>query len=257
MRAHWKTLLVTAILPLNTLAAPAPAAQTCPAGEHWVQAHHRNGYIRGDGVAVSATDVVAHCHPNPPTYSVWKDKLLNGLPPGWELKSEKSKPWTIAERERILEALALLPPALLNLPIKGIYRGVRSSLDNANPASGNAGAIVIYDPAFMDKENLSRILAHELAHEEYRQLSDADRRNYSETAQWKTRQTPSGKQILVPMRESFSEEDRLESPGEDFSNNIEHHLYKPDALNSANPQISNWIRERYGDKFKVGGGRNP
>lgn len=50
-----------------------------------------------------------------------------------------------------------------------IYR-MEKSKDGTNPASSAKGIVVLYDSAFNEKNILSRILAHEFAHEIYQGL---------------------------------------------------------------------------------------
>ncbi len=257
-KAIYSALL--AILTVNSIAMPEALAEPrsspkCPHGQHWVRAHHRKAYTRTDGVTFSASDVSAHCHPDPAGYSFWKDKILSGLPNGWRQRSEVAKQWSPDEKERTLEALAVLPPTLYANSLKGIYRLSKSSLDNLNPASGQPGVIALYDQAFQSKQELARVLAHELAHEAYRQLSDDEATSYGKVAQWTVVSTPSGNQIAVPLRENFSEDDGKENPNEDFSNNIEHFLFSPVGLQSKNPDIYRWLQKKYGDSFKLGDGR--
>ena len=53
------------------------------------------------------------------------------------------------------------------------------------------------------------------------------------------------------MREFYVEDDGKEGPDEDFSNNIEYYLFKPDQLRSKSPKVYEWIRKRYGDSFRI------
>ena len=153
-------------------------AEPCQKGQHWVRAHYRKGYIRADGVNVSATSVVAHCQDNPPSNQNWQVKLATGLPHAWQQGGERTVEWTLEQKERVLDALSPLPQVLLNTAIEGIYRLKTSKIDVDNPAAGFNGQIAIYDPAFSTRQNLSRVMAHEIAHEMYRQFSFADRTEY-------------------------------------------------------------------------------
>ena len=53
------------------------------------------------------------------------------------------------------------------------------------------------------------------------------------------------------MREFYVENDGKEGPAEDFSNNIEHYLFQPEQLKIKSPKVYEWIRQRYGDSFKI------
>ena len=168
-------------------------------------------------------------------------------------KKEKAKAWTDSEIERVLEALAVLPDALLNSGVSGIFR-MQSFLDYpANPAANHDHAIVLYDEAFKTKQNLARILSHEFAHVLYQNIYGEDHGvSYADAADWMARKTSSKAIILIPNRDGFVEEDGKESPNEDFSNNIEYFLFKPSDLKSKTPKVYQWIAKRYGDKFKLG-----
>lgn len=146
--------------------------QTCGKGQHWVRPYHRSAYVRADGTHFSASNVVGHCQSNPPGFDFWNSKKKNGLPPGWEHPQEKPKNWNEEDWKRVLEALSELPEALWVPTIDGLYR-LDKSVFHPNPSSGEPGNIALYDPAFDSKEKLSKILAHELAHEYYRNMTDS------------------------------------------------------------------------------------
>jgi hypothetical protein len=234
-------------------------ANGCPTGHHWVNRYYRKAYIRTDGTPVSATNVNAHCQLNPTSYNQWKNRLKSILSERWKLKKEKPRKWTIEERERVLEALASLPPELLMDSVKTIFRLEKSSLYDQNPAAGEAGEIALYESAFASKQNLTRILAHEFAHEVYRQLSNANKDEYRIAADWLLVKNPraDGGYQLVPNRDNdqYVEEDGLESLSEDFSNNIEYFLFDPETLQKKTPKAYQWIKKHFNDNFKVVKGR--
>jgi hypothetical protein len=228
---------------------------TCPAGAHWVKAHHRRAYAKSDGTQISATSVTAHCQTNPTAYSNWHDRLKNGRPADWLQNQEKAKSWSEEERERVIDALSDLPPSLLIDTVRGIFRLDRSQAYDANPASGQDGEITVYDPAFTKEQNLARILGHEMAHELYRHLSVDDKRNYLFAADWLPyKNTKTGEWLLIPNRDQYVAEDGKESPTEDFSNNIEYYLFDPDALKVKSPKVYDWIQKKFGDTFKLAKG---
>lgn len=228
--------------------------QNCGQHEHWVKSHHRNAYVRSDGTHVSATEVRAHCQADPPSYEAWSQKLDSGKPPGWEFPKESVRTWTDEEKERVLESLSVLPPELLAAGVKGIYRLTTSTLYQLNPAAGRNGEVALYDRAFFSDQNLTRILAHEFAHEVYRQMYGEDKGlSYASAADWlqvKNRKT--GDLMLVPNRDGFVEEDGKENPNEDFSNNIEYFLFNPTVLKEKTLKVYHWILKKFGDKFKLG-----
>ena len=233
--------------------ASAGASQ-CPAGEHWVRAHFRRAYIRADGIAVSAAHVSAHCHENPASYAAWAARLRSGLPPGWKSRGEQPIAWSEEERQRVLEALSYLPKELLVSSVEGLYRLRRSLLYAVNPAAGLGDNIALYDPAFDPKQNLARVLAHELAHKLYRQFTVADAKSYNSAAEWRVLKTPSGETFFLPMREHYVEEDGKEGPDEDFINNIEYFPFNPRMLRKLSPKVYDWIHLRYVDSFRLGRG---
>jgi hypothetical protein len=245
------SVFVGSILVVSGLASNAEASELgrCSSGEHWVRAHERRAYLRADGTPVDASHVSAHCHPNPPSYAKWAERLRPGMPPGWLNKTEKQSAWTDEEKERILEALSSLPKELLAAPVNGIYRLKQSESYEKNPASGHDDTAAVYDSAFEKSQNLARVLGHEFAHRVYSQFSGVDARSYNSAADWRVVKTPSGEVVFVPMREAFVEEDGKEGPNEDFANNIEHFLFSPQSLKNKSPKVYDWIRQRYGDKF--------
>lgn len=84
----------------------------------------------------------------------------------------------------MLEALGELPEALETMPLKGIYRLSKSVL-YPNPASDdNEGTMALYDSASDKDRRLARILAHELAHEQFMALSVPDRTSYRKALGW-------------------------------------------------------------------------
>lgn len=229
--------------------------QKCPPNQHWVKPHYRRAYIRTDGTPVSATQVIGHCKDNPPAYSKWQNRLKDEKvsPKLWPHPNEHQKHWSEEERERVIEALSDLPDTLLLNSVSGIFRFDKfSGTTNENPAANRNGVIVLYDSAFSTKGKLARILAHELSHEYYRQLSDDKTRSYLQVAQWfLIRDQKTHKTRLVPGRFDYVENDGPESVAEDFSNNLEYFLFDPPTLEKTNPKIYQWFRKEMGDNFKV------
>lgn len=232
--------------------------QNCGHEEHFVKGHTRRAHLRSDGTNVSSAWVAPHCKANPPKYFEWKSRFKANRPQEWQRKREFFKDWTEEERERMLDALSVLPDQLQISSVKGLFRSRKSSDHPENPASNFDANIVIYDKAFEARENLSRIVAHELAHILYRQVYDASKwLPFAYAAGWVPVKNPtSGKFVMVPGREVYLEADSVNTLDEDFSNSIEHYLFKADELKSKNPDIYNWIHQFYGDKFAIGKGRS-
>lgn len=254
MKANSFTIsFVFVLLPFEVFAADSKpkVMVTCPSGQHWVQAHHRNAYSRTDGTHVSAADVSAHCQDNPPSYAKWKDRLKSSVDlPAWG-KKEKAKNWMEGERERAFEALAEVPSSILAESVKSIYRSEKSSEYEKNPAAGDSGYIVLYDHAFDRDTNLTRIFVHEFAHEVFRQIPNDLRRKYADEAGWI--RTGDG-QSYLPGRLDYVEEDGPSSITEDFSNNIEYFIFDRKKLQKTAPKVDAWIQKMFSDKLKVGKG---
>lgn len=253
LRARIVTSLPVAVVLISNLTFGDEPGR-CPLGSHWVKQHHRRAYQRADGKFFSAATVSAHCSQNPAGYDVWKARFRSGRPPSWPLKQEKVSTWTEEERERVLEALSYFPDALQNLAIRGLYRMQKSVYDR-NAASGDAaGDIVLYDPAFDLHQNLSQVLAHELAHRAYSELSPNEADDYRAATLWFDKGKNSGQPNWVCLRKSFEAPDGGDSPAEDFSNGVEYYLFNPNRLKAVTPQAYDWIKGHFGANFKLGKG---
>ena len=253
--SNFSILVLVIFLVLSPSGFPKDQIQACGKGQHWVRPHHRSAYFRADGTHVSAANVIGHCQTNPTGFDFWNPKKKNGLPPGWEHPQEKPKKWTDKDWERVLEALSELPETLWVPTIEGLYRLEKSVFD-PNPASGEPGNIALYDPAFTSKDKLAQTLAHELAHELYRNFNEDELASYRDATQWfqkkigkrtHTIRGRSEKQFILP--------DGMDSPSEDFSNHIEYYLFNPQKLQSVTPSAYQWIKQYYGDKLKLRGGK--
>lgn len=232
-------------------AAPKKQPQDCPRGEHWVRPHYRRAYVRADGTFVSASNVSGHCHKNPVSFDHWNPKKRTGLPSGWEFPKEKPKEWTDEEWERVLEALSELPEILWFSTVDGIYRLEKSRV-HPNPAAGEPKSIALYDPAFESKHKLAQLLAHELAHELYRNLSASDKDSYRKATHWFEGQVGEKAYTIRGRSEkTFIEPDGVDSPAEDFSNNIEYYLFNPKKLETVTPSAYKWVQNHYGDMLKL------
>ena len=253
IRPYIALITIAAVVQIGSsaLAKEAPKTKICPPGEHWVKAHHRRAYIRSDGSKVSATEVTAHCQKDPIGSSFWKPKLKTGKPPGWERAQEKVGAWTPEEDERVLEALALIPDSLWAKTLNGIYR-LGKSVDYPNPASSMSGQIALYDTAFDETRNLTRILAHELAHESYRNLSQDEAKSYGEAANWFNVAEEGKEPIYISRGTGFVSEGAKRGPDEDYANNIEYFLFAPNTLKETTPNVYKWIGQKFGGSFRVG-----
>lgn len=231
-------------------------AQTCAAGEHWVRAHHRRAYYRADGTLFSATNVSAHCRFNSKSFEFWNLKFSNERPSDWPHAREVSKAWTEEEKEKAIEALDQIPEQLWSASIRGILRMDQSRMGKDNPATwADDGNLVIYNSAFHrdPKRPLARVFAHELAHQQFKDLSVDDRNGYLTTSNWFfVGGGKKGRKIVVSRNDGYVSEDGRISPDEDFANNVEYFLFEPSVLKAKVPHIDNRIRQHFGVKFKIG-----
>jgi hypothetical protein len=235
------------------IGATAALAQNCPGNAHWVRAYHRHAYYRASGVFVSAANVVAHCQQNSTAYDYLKSRINNGRPPNWPNKSENSVSWPPEEIERVVEALSELPQDLWLSGLKGVYR-MDKSKDFSNPASNTDGNIALYDEAFAPKRDrpLARIIAHEIAHKAYEDLSDEDKNAYRFATNWFNmgsdlrpdwRNRRTGSEFIRP-------EGKM-NPEEAFAEDVEAYLFDRSLLKRRVPYADMWIKNHFGDKFKI------
>lgn len=224
----------------------------CPAGEHWVSAHSRRAYYRADGTFVKASNVKAHCRKNPLSYEYWYPKLKPGLPEKWFRQNENTKPWTTEEMERVLETLESIPEFLWVDRIEGIYRLQKDASGHPNPAASSDGKIVLYDLAFDKKFNLAQVLAHEMSHEFFKTLTLSEFKAYAEAGEWISQELFN--QVIYMRgrpKNAFVQEDGRYRIDEDFCNNIEYFLFKPEELKKTTPKVYEWIKKKYGDKLRL------
>ncbi len=241
-------MLLKVIFGLLLLCIDAFAGEQCLVGDHWVESHHRRAYVRYDAVPVRSTTVNGHCRKTPRGYETWHSRLSNGRPGIWGYTREKSKKWSVEETERFLSAISVLPDKLAHLKGVFVYR-MKASKDLANPATSNGRDIVLYDLAFQHKDSLSQIISHELSHIVYRKTGVVDLDRFKRLAGWK--QLSKGSSVYTATkRKIFIQEDSRASIPEDFSNHLEHYLFKNDSLKAESPYAYKWIQKEFGLKFK-------
>lgn len=243
-----KFLLGTIVI-LNSVQSTATEKRTCSSGEHWVASHNRRAYIRHDGVRVKATKVKGHCRENPRGYKKWYQTFSNQRPKVWGYKAEKTKEWSAEETERIYEALSVLPDIFLNLPGVKLYRMGKSKFPG-NPATSNFAETTLYDVAFVYKESLAQIVAHELSHTLYRNLTEKEKTTFQKSAGWIEHSQFKGA-LTTKKSKKFIQPDSMLSVVEDFSNHIEHFLFKNKSLKRESPEAYDWIKRKYGSDFKL------
>jgi hypothetical protein len=229
-------------------------ALDCPTGKFHVRQHHRRSYFRGDGTFVKATNVKESCRDLSPAFKTWMPRIKSGKPPSWPQK-EPGATWSEEQKERVIEAIEDLPAEMQLGLFDGIYR-LSKSIIFPNPSSQWDRYLVLYDTAFLPNRNLARILAHEFAHQIYSKLDKSSAEGYRKAVGWKLGIDPDGSTVFWSKRSGdFVEADGRQGPKEDFANNLEYFLFEPNVLRSKTPRAFDWFKARYGDNFKVRGGR--
>lgn len=243
-----KIFIQLALLFLCSVALSAPS-EVCPSGEHKVSAHKRRAYHRADGTFVKAAAIASHCRKNHESDNYWRNKFIDTRPMSWPHEKEKSKSWSVEETERVLEGICELPEELWSKSESKIYRMEKSKYD-PNPATSAMGIMVLYNSAFEDKKRLSRILAHEFAHEIYDRLKESDSIDYRSTTNWFVSRIK-GRTVMISRKDGFVSDDGRVSPEEDFANNVEFYLFEPETLKVKTPHAFRWIKQHFGDKFSI------
>lgn len=244
---NFKIIILSSLI---LLPSSSLAKVSCKAAEHWVDTHYRRAYMRHDGTRVKGTQVKGHCRKNPRGYEKWHQSLSSKRPEIWGYKKEKSKKWSVEEIERLHEALSVLPDIFLNLPNVKLYRMQKSNFAE-NPATSNYKDTVLYDLAFEHKDSLAQILAHELSHSLYRQLTDKEKSAFLEAAAWIEHPVVFKGALTTKKNKRFIQPDSQLSVDEDFSNHIEYFLFKNKSLKKDSPRAYLWVREKYGSDFKI------
>lgn len=223
-----------------------------------MRSHTRKAYLRADGTRVSGSFVEGHCKADPPQVLKWRDRLTDVRIASPWLKREQRKKWSEEERERVLDALLDLPPFLVMDSVSAIYRARQFPGDPNNPAAGDPGIIALYDSAFSESQNLTRILAHEFAHELFRQMDDVARVSYASAAGWTMiRGSKPSDRRFVLLRFDVVEEDSRDRVTEDFANNLEYALFSPKSLAQKAPGALSWLQKTFGDTLKLRPGSRP
>jgi hypothetical protein len=99
---------------------------------------------------------------------------------------------------------------------------------------------------------LLRILAHELAHELYENLTKEELSSYKATMNWIEIKNTKGTDVTIDRGSGFVAEDGRIGPEEDFANNVEFYLFENSRLKSVTPNAYEWLKNRFGDNFKIG-----
>ena len=225
LRHTWKCMIFLFLIVTQKLWAAA----YCPPGQYSVKAHQRTGYQRSDGTHVSPATVSAYCksyrHSKPAELKFYND---------FKIFSEK-------EKRKISNIFKKLPSVLTEFGKIKLYRH-RQDENLANPAASSPERklIIIYDS--IAQYNMERVIAHEMAHFLYLNLSVQEQISYKKVAKWKKRNIE-GAIKETTTRKNFVADDCDHSPDEDFANNIEYYLYGKKTLKQKNPKIYQWIKK--------------
>ena len=160
----------------------------------------------------------------------------------------KFKAFLPGEKGRIRDIIKKLPLMLTSFGTITFYRQ-KSGKVKSNPAvtDPEKQTITIYNS--IAEHSMERVVAHELAHILYHNLSDKEKDSYKNIAQWDSSEI-SNKVVTISVRKVFVAIDGIFSPDEDFSNNMEYYLFEKNTLKRKKPKIYNWIEQLMEDKKK-------
>lgn len=213
---------------------------SCSEGQYLVRTHYRSGYFRSSGTYVSPTTVKAYCK----DYRNFEAPILHF--PEEKLKTDSRskegyKKFSKSEKEKIQEIIKSLPKVLTAFGDIKFYRKKEGRV-KGNPASVNSKKkeIILYDS--ISKHDMKRVIAHELAHILYNNLSDKEQELYRKVSQWNL-DKKTKKIVLSKKRTVFTEKDGINSATEDFANNVEYYLFDEKTLRKKNKEIHGWIKK--------------
>ena len=173
-----------------------------------------------------------------------EDRLRTGFPKDWPLK-EKIKKWKELERRQTAESISKMPEELIRGNSIEIYR-LEKSIIFPNPSTNMNSRpfkVSVYDSAFDKKYDIAQILSHELAHALYQQMSQDMKSSYNLKMNWVL--IDRARELWISRKDGFVEEDGKISPEEDFSNNVEYYLWKPEKLKSVSPHAFDWLKTHF------------
>jgi len=208
----------------------------CPPGTYSISGHPRSEYVTAEGKYYSETYVDQYCK-NYKNSGKLNLKFENQMPGRWPGKKEKFKPLTKKEKKLIKKIVESLPEKLTQVGDLRIYRADKSQ-DLGNPATSapSEKIVVLYDETF--KGDIKSIIAHELGHIQYNQLSTIELNEYLLAAGWKKADSVFAK---APDK-NFSSEDGSAGPDEDFSNDIETFVTNPKKLKKISLKTYEWMK---------------
>lgn len=209
----------------------------CKIDEIKIKGSYVNSYKRLDGAPVSGYYKKQYCRKS--SLKLESLSFKDTSPKLWKLK-EKFKSWNDKEISIVLDSLEKLPSYFKNKKIKSFHRGIKSRFEN-NPATTLpiSNEIVLYDSFFKSKEK-ERILAHEISHILYLNLTSEEKINFAKVLGWNISPLIRPKKVIYP--------DSLDGPAEDIANNIEAYFYDRERQLKLNKNISEFIQELVGEK---------
>jgi hypothetical protein len=169
------------------------------------------------------------CEANP----YWEQKIKNGRPTNWDLKTEVTTKWFEQEKKKLMDLLVHLPKQFKSTPFDGFYR-MKKSIVLTNPGTtASAGdKIVIYDRAFNNPfHSTSQVIVHELAHVLFLHFEKSERRSYQDFLKWKI-----NRDRIATRPGEFISSRAKDSIAEDFAENISSFIFEPDRLKSMVPR---------------------
>ena len=221
----------------------AAKVRSCPEGQYLVRSHWRAGYYRSDGTKVSSARVSAYCK----NYRTYKPAEIHFHHVKWRFFKRKYKNFSKQEKEQIRKSFKKIPRVLTDIGKVTFYRKDRDLMSLRNPAKTypKSKRIIVYDS--ISRYAIERVIAHELAHILYGNLSKAEIKSYMVVAEWEEKEFQ-GESVTFTMRKNFVDSDGKYFLSEDFANNIEYYLFEEKTLRRKNPKIYKWVKQFMGGK---------
>lgn len=214
----------------------------CNPWETNVRSHHVRAYQRSDSTNVESAERSQHCRERIKGAAIWGNKFSDDVPALWPHKTEKFKKWTKEEQEKFLKAVSIQPAQLSSFSFNFVYRAEKS-IWQGNPAANlpKEKILVLYDE-FFKKDNLERIVTHELSHLLYETWSRDKILEFRRLSGWKLSKTPG---IIIPPS-NLIEDDSAIDVEEDFTNHIEFYFYEREKIEKRNKSIYDFIKNEIG-----------
>lgn len=179
-------------------------------------------------------------------------KILSGQPRDWPLK-EMSLKWSPSEIKAVSERISQVPDQIFEPGNFEFYR-MAKSVDFPNPATNantSPPAIVLYDTAFSQRYDLTRVIFHEMTHVFYQKMPASLKDNYNLKMNWVL--VDPIKNRWISRKDSFVKENGKISAEEDFANNLEYFLFDSKKLREVNGNAFDWMKDQFnGIKLKKG-----